>query len=102
MFNNRLHRSAILALALTATVATNIAKAQPDGQSGKRQSPPPAALEACANSSEGNSCSFSGRRGDTVEGTCIVPRSEDGLTCAPAGGPPADHGRKGDNGSGGG
>ena len=37
MFNNRLYRSAILALALTASVATNIAKAQPDEQGGKRQ-----------------------------------------------------------------
>jgi hypothetical protein len=95
MLNNTLHRKVILALVLTSCVVTNIAKAQPGGQSGKRYGPPPEALEACSNSSEGDSCSFSGRRGDNVDGTCIVPRSDDGLACAPEGGPPADHEGKG-------
>ena len=96
MFNNTLQRSTILALALTACVTTNFAQAQSDGQGGKRRGPPPEALEACANSSEGESCSFAGRGGKTVEGSCIVPRNEDSLACAPEGGPPADHGRKGE------
>ncbi len=94
MFDNTFYRSAILMLALTASVTANIAKAEPDGQGGKRHGPPAEALEACADSSEGASCSFSGRRGITVEGSCIVPRNENGLACAPEGGPPADHGHK--------
>jgi hypothetical protein len=94
MLTHTLARKAVLALVLTSCVVTNIAKAQPSGQSGKRHGPPPEAREACSNSSEGDSCSFSGRRGDNVAGTCVVPRSEDGLACAPEGGPPADHGSK--------
>ncbi len=96
MFNNTLQRSAILALALTACVTTNLAKAQSDGQGGKRRGPPAEAIEACASSSEGDSCSFAGRGGDTIEGSCIVPRSEDSLACAPEGGPPDHEGRKGE------
>jgi len=95
MFNSTLQRSAILALALTACVSSNCAKAQSDGQGGKRRGPPPEAIEACASSSEGASCSFAGRKGDTVEGTCIAPGGEDSLACAPAGGPPGDHDRRG-------
>jgi hypothetical protein len=94
MLTNTFAYRTVLALVLTSCVATNIAKAQPSGQSGKRHGPPAQAREACSNSSAGDSCSFSGRRGDSVEGTCIVPRSEDGLACAPEGGPPADHGSK--------
>jgi hypothetical protein len=94
MLTNTLAYRTVLALVLTSCVATNIAKAQPSEQSGKRHGPPQEAREACSNSSEGDSCSFPGRRGDNVAGTCIVPRSEDGLACAPAGGPPADHGSK--------
>ena len=81
---------AILAAALTSTYAS----AEPDQRSGKRRGPPPQAIEACADQSEGAACSFSGRRGEVV-GSCIAPpQDKDELACAPEGGPPADHGEQ--------
>jgi hypothetical protein len=38
--------------------------------SGQRQGPPPEAFTACEGKSAGDSASFEGRNGDTVEGTC--------------------------------
>ncbi|MCB1703637.1 MAG: hypothetical protein KDI17_02190 [Halioglobus sp.] len=65
-----------------------VANAQPSQQGGDRRGPPPEAIEACADQSEGAACSFSGRRGD-VTGTCItLPQEDEGLACAPEGGPP--------------
>jgi len=61
---------------------------------GSPHGPPPEAIEACANLSEGDACSFSGRHGE-VEGTCIVPRrDEEALACTPEGGPPHEKGRR--------
>ncbi len=59
---------------------------------GGRRGAPPEAVEACENLSEGDSCSFSGRRG-SVEGSCIKPQQEEVLACAPEGGPPNERGR---------
>lgn len=53
-------------------------------QNGTRQSPPPEALAACANLSQGAECSFQGRD-RTVNGTCITPPNLDQLACAPQG-----------------
>jgi len=51
--------------------------------------PPPEAVEACASLSEGDACSFTGRRRDNVQGTCFVPpEDEAGLACRPEGGRP--------------
>jgi hypothetical protein len=97
MFNTTVIRNAILALVMASCIASNIANAAPDQQGGKRHGPPPEALAACSDHSEGDSCNFSGRRGNDVEGTCIVPRNEEGLACAPDGGPPQDHGNKSDH-----
>lgn len=81
---------AILAACLTSTYAN----AEPDQRSGNRRGPPPQAIEACANQSEGAACSFTGRRGE-VEGSCIAPpQDQDELACAPEGGPPSDHGEQ--------
>lgn len=56
---------------------------------GPHGGPPPEALDACANLAEGDACSFTGRRDETVEGICIMPpNDEEALVCAPEGGPP--------------
>jgi hypothetical protein len=39
-------------------------------RSGKRQGPPPEAIEACANKKAGDSVEFTGRRGETLKATC--------------------------------
>jgi len=53
------------------------------------QGPPPEALEACSGQAEGDACSFTGRRDDTINGTCLnPPHREDTLACVPEGGPP--------------
>ncbi|MDP5054732.1 MAG: hypothetical protein NWP69_13150 [Congregibacter sp.] len=88
-------RGLIPTLLITSILATAslplTAAAQPDeseGQRGKRRGPPPEAIEACANQSEGEACSFTGRRGD-MTGICFAPPREDAvLACAPEGGPP--------------
>jgi hypothetical protein len=81
---------AILAAALTSTYAN----AEPDQRSGKRRGPPPEAIAACADQTEGAACAFTGRRGE-VEGSCIAPPQDQGeLACAPEGGPPAGHGEQ--------
>lgn len=54
-------------------------------QQSQTQGPPPAALEACANQTQGNSCSFTTRNGNTIEGSCITPPNQTALACAPQG-----------------
>jgi len=57
---------------------------------GERPSgPPPEALEACAELSEGDACSFYTPEGDAIEGMCITPRrgQDDSLLCGMEGGP---------------
>lgn len=71
------------------TMSTSLSCAEP----GPRGGPPPEAIEACADLSERDVCSFTGRRNDTIEGTCIIPRNKEVLACAPEGSPPANHGR---------
>ncbi|MEM8561801.1 MAG: hypothetical protein AAGF57_06180 [Pseudomonadota bacterium] len=90
MFNNTPFRNTVLAIALTSWSASNLANAVPDEQSSKRSGPPPEALAACDGSAAGDSCSFTSPRGDSIEGSCIVPRSDKGLACKPEGGPPRD------------
>ncbi|WP_439106132.1 hypothetical protein [Congregibacter sp.] len=74
-----------------AGISANVAAQQEDGENrsqGKRRGPPPEALEACANLSEGEVCGFTGRHGD-MTGVCFAPPKEDAaLACAPEGGPP--------------
>ena len=76
--------------AVATMVLATESGARPDR--GGPHGPPPEAIESSANLTEGDACSFTGRRNDTVEGTCIVLTSGDEeLACAPEGGPP-DHG----------
>lgn len=81
------------ALFFASMIYASLSYAQPGGH-GRPQGPPPEAIEACADLSEGDACSFTGRRDDEVKGTCIVlPRGDEGLVCAPEGGPPHERGR---------
>lgn len=82
-------RGSTLALACALCMAAPFAQAQPDSQGGRRHGPPPEAIDACIDRTENAACEFNGRRGETVEGTCISPPGrDDGLVCAPEGGPP--------------
>ncbi len=56
---------------------------------GERRGPPRAAVEACASAVQGDPCSFEGRRGESVEGTCEAP-AEKPLACRPANAPPME------------
>ena len=88
-------RNITLTTILASYLVSGIANAANDQGSGKRRGPPPQAIEACADQTEGEACSFSGGRGEEVTGTCIVPpQSEESLVCAPEGGPGKGHGDK--------
>ncbi len=54
-------------------------------QQNPRQGPPQQALDACANLTQGDACSFTQQNGNTINGTCITPPNLDVLACAPAG-----------------
>ena len=59
----------------------------PDREQGQRRGPPQVALNACTTASSGDSCSFTGRRDETIAGTCEAVHG-DQLACVPEGGPP--------------
>lgn len=54
-------------------------------QQNPRQGPPQEALAACANSTQGASCSFRLPNGNSIDGSCITPPNLDVLACAPQG-----------------
>ncbi len=78
-------------IALSATLfLVAAAYAESDQENNPRREhrgPPEAALEACSSSVQGDPCSFDGRRGDALEGTCDAPDDKP-LACRPEGGPP--------------
>lgn len=74
--------SIVAAFAASLTLLQTVSAEQP--RLGKRGKPPQVALDACANAAEGNACSFEGRRGDTLSGSCAIARSGD-LACLPEG-----------------
>jgi hypothetical protein len=51
-------------------------------------SPPPEAIAACQNKSQGDACAFTAPGGATITGTCRVVQGV--LACVPGGGPPAE------------
>ena len=55
---------------------------------GGHRAPPPEALAACQGKSSGAACSFTGRRGDSVSGTCFSPDPSKPLACKPTNMPP--------------
>lgn len=66
--------------------------ANPGRDGGDRpHGPPPEAFEACLDLAEDDACSFAGRDGEELAGTCIAgPRDDLPLACRPDGhrGPP--------------
>ena len=58
----------------------------------ERRRPPKEAVEACRQASQGDACSFEGREGETVNGTCEGPpdNSDKPLACRPAHPPERD------------
>jgi hypothetical protein len=70
---------AILSVSALLPVSASIA----GGRTGRgHRGPPQEAVAACADRSEGDACSFEGRRG-AMSGTCQTIRSQ--LACAPEG-----------------
>lgn len=57
--------------------------APPSGAKGKDR-PPREAMEACAKQSAKTACSFAGRDGAQISGTCLSPKSDLPLACVPA------------------
>ncbi len=54
----------------------------------EKSGPPPEALAACRGQSAGAACRFTGRRGETLNGSCFLPPGNSEPACRPAGGPP--------------
>ena len=87
MFNTFTQKSIACALVLATLITVETASAQPGGDDGQRHGPPPEAIEACSNKSKGDSCGFSGRQDEALEGTCFAPpREGKALACKPEGG----------------
>ncbi|MCP4489463.1 MAG: hypothetical protein GY820_19440 [Gammaproteobacteria bacterium] len=57
-------------------------------QNAGHRKPPKNALEACSQASSGSQCSFSGRGGENVSGSCFAPQDDVPLACKPEGGRP--------------
>jgi hypothetical protein len=76
-----LNKTLTVLLTLFLSASLSIANAEKG-----RKGPPKEAFTACASQTEeGSACSFSNRDGETIEGTCKVPRrSEESLVCAPS------------------
>jgi hypothetical protein len=63
------------------------------GKDGRPGAPPDEAIAACQGKQSGASCSFTGRRGETLSGTCFAPPAAQSsgntgtppLACRPAG-----------------
>lgn len=68
-------------------VGAAYAESEQDNPRREHRGPPEAALEACSNSVAGDPCSFEGRHGEALEGTCEAPDDKP-LACRPEGGPP--------------
>lgn len=59
------------ALILATVLCTPLLGCASKGEGGgRRQGPPPEAIEACQGKSSGDSVTFTGRRGETLKATC--------------------------------
>lgn len=77
--------SILLALSILALAAPLAAQ---DGRRGPPHGgPPPEALAACTSHARGAVCTFTGRGGESLTGTCVSPDASLPLACMPAGGP---------------
>ena len=83
---NKLKFATALFLAFATYAMSSNAETGRGGQGGQG-GPPQEAIQACASLTEGTACSFTGRQGETMTGSCITPpRGEASLICAPEGG----------------
>lgn len=81
-------RSLLTCAALFLLAANVHAQSNDDGERERGHRGPPAeALEACSAAIQGDTCSFEGRRGEALQGTCETPGDKP-LACRPEGGPP--------------
>ena len=84
---NRFRIFAILFAVSMASVSVSGAAGPRD--IGRSKGPPPEAIAACTELSQGGACSFTGRRNDEIEGTCnALPSADEELACVPDGAPP--------------
>jgi 4-amino-4-deoxy-L-arabinose transferase-like glycosyltransferase len=69
------------------TTGQPVSPSNPSSQlpQGQRNGPPPQALDACANQTQGSACSFTQPNGNTINGSCITPPNTESLACAPQG-----------------
>ncbi|PRQ09667.1 hypothetical protein [Enhygromyxa salina] len=75
-------------LILESFLLTLLANA-PGGSDGDHPPRPPReAVEACADRASGDACSFEGREGETVNGSCFTPDADKPLACRPDHPPP--------------
>jgi hypothetical protein len=54
-----------------------------DGQRPPHGPPPQVAIDACTKLTEGAACSFTGRRGEAITGSCHVPPQQSSVACVP-------------------
>ena len=81
-----------IAFIVLATLLGGTALATDDSnrpQVGERRGPPEVALQACASAVQGDPCSFEGRRGENLEGSCEAPEGKP-LACRPSDAPPME------------
>jgi len=75
----------VIRFAVVMLAAVPLAIASADTPAPPKHAPPKAAFDACAKAKQGDACSFTGRAGRTLSGTCEVPRSGgSALVCRPA------------------
>lgn len=72
-----------IAMATLSVFSTGAIAAAGDKGRGHK-GPPQVAFDSCAGASQGTSCTFTGRKGKDLSGTCEIPRGER-LVCVPEG-----------------
>jgi hypothetical protein len=77
-----------LATAALAAMLASAAAAQPNQPppQGPRHGPPRIALQACEGLAEGDACTFNGRYGERIAGTCAAFGEQ--IACLPPDAPP--------------
>ena len=63
-------KKAVLVMTLLSLVPMTCWARGNNGQGGRRQGPPPEAIEACKGKQAGDSVEFTGRRGETLKAIC--------------------------------
>ncbi|MEH6830204.1 MAG: hypothetical protein V7661_05120 [Sulfitobacter sp.] len=61
-----------------------LAQSSKPQKGGGENRPPREAMEACADAKVKQACSFNGRGGEVVKGTCLSPKADVPLACVPA------------------